>query len=200
MYLSQLKIDPRGSDARRDIADAYEMHRTLSRAFVEDDVSKPSRFGWRVEFSGMGNAMVLINSEIEPDWTYLKNSPGYLAQDPQVRQWNPSQKISEEQILRFKIVANPVVKREGKRLGLFSEEDQIAWLDRKAKAHGFSIASVLVTDSGMSKMKKGDRPISLFKVQFEGVLKVVDKNLFIDTIASGIGHGKAFGCGLLSIG
>ncbi len=36
MYLSKLTLDPRHPQARRDLGDAYEMHRTLARAFAPD--------------------------------------------------------------------------------------------------------------------------------------------------------------------
>ena len=49
MYLSKLTLDPRHLGARRDLADAYEMHRTLARAFAPDESSAPARFLWRLE-------------------------------------------------------------------------------------------------------------------------------------------------------
>ncbi len=52
MYLTRLTPDPRSAQARRDPGDAYEMHRTLSRVFA-DEQAPASRFLWRLEASGM---------------------------------------------------------------------------------------------------------------------------------------------------
>jgi len=43
MYLSKLLIDPRNAQAQRDLADRYEMHRTLVRVYAKDDTSMPHR-------------------------------------------------------------------------------------------------------------------------------------------------------------
>ena len=41
--------------------------------------------------------------------------------------------------------------------------------------------------------------LKLFSVQFDGVLQVVDTERLVQAIGAGIGSGKAFGCGLLSV-
>ena len=47
MYMSKLVLDPRHLQARRDLANAYEMHRTLSRVFAPSPDASPARFLWR---------------------------------------------------------------------------------------------------------------------------------------------------------
>ena len=49
MYLSRLTLDPRQPQARRDLGDAYDMHRTLTRAFALDATTLPPRFLWRLD-------------------------------------------------------------------------------------------------------------------------------------------------------
>ena len=41
--------------------------------------------------------------------------------------------------------------------------------------------------------------LKLFTVQFDGVLQVIDADQTQHAIESGIGSGKGFGCGLLSL-
>ena len=48
---------------------------------------------------------------------------------------------------------------------------------------------------GDNREKKG----KLFAVRFEGILKVTDPEVFFQTLIAGIGPGKAFGFGLLSV-
>ena len=47
--------------------------------------------------------------------------------------------------------------------------------------------------------KRGTRPVSLLAVTYEGVLQVTDADLFRQTLTRGIGRGKAYGQGLLTV-
>jgi len=104
---------------------------------------------------------------------------------------------------------------QGKRVELPREADQIAWLQGKAARAGFRIASVrrlpewpdtkpdvpALVAAGAGKSvgsRDGDR-LTFATVLFEGVLEVTEAKSFRDAVAAGIGPGKAFGCGLLSI-
>ena len=118
----------------------------------------------------------------------------------------------------FRLHANPTVKRKvpgkknGRRDPCVTEEQQLVWLARKGESGGFVIPS-LCTDDGrevpamtvtplgqtQAYRKKDSRTLSHFGVRFEGLLVVTDVHKFTETIESGIGSGKAFGFGLLSI-
>jgi CRISPR system Cascade subunit CasE len=49
MYLTKLVLNANHPQARRDLGSAYEMHLTLSRAFVQNADTPPVRFLWRLE-------------------------------------------------------------------------------------------------------------------------------------------------------
>ena len=84
MFLSKLVLDPTHSQVRRDLANPYEMHRTLSRIYAETPESKPARFLWRLEFRGdrvaEEGATVLLQSATAGCWTSLNGMPGYICQ------------------------------------------------------------------------------------------------------------------------
>ncbi len=113
-----------------------------------------------------------------------------------------------------------IPKKNGKRRQLYKEHQQIIWLQRKASQAGFILLSVQVVKEGMSipdvlagpegnltgkKTIKGSEgslvklPLTLFSVLFEGRLQVTDADLFRKALQEGIGSGKAYGFGLLSI-
>jgi CRISPR system Cascade subunit CasE len=96
-------------------------------------------------------------------------------------------------------VANPTVSRGGKRLGLVGDTAQLAWLDRQGERAGFGVETALVTGSDSVQARKGNMRVTLLRVCFEGVLVVKDAAALAAAISAGIGHGKAFGCGLLSL-
>jgi CRISPR system Cascade subunit CasE len=99
------------------------------------------------------------------------------------------------------------VKREEKRHALRSEEEQTAWLRRKADAGGFAVLSVTASREGSRAARKTDynapepkeHRISLFAVRFDGVLKVTDDEAFLRSLCCGIGSAKGLGFGLLSL-
>ena len=90
---------------------------------------------------------------------------------------------------------------------LTKPEDQIAWLQRKAGAGGFRLLQIGLTQVkspawNADRHKASGRSthrITLFSVQYEGILEVTDTQTFFQTLCSGIGPAKGLGMGLLSI-
>jgi CRISPR system Cascade subunit CasE len=201
MHLTRLNLNSQHWQARRDLSDAYEMHRSLSRAFVADAASKPARFLWRLESAGSSAAgpMVLIQSEGAPNWTALTSLPNYLARAPEVKEFAMEPLVDLQSRYRFRLLANPTVTRDGKRLGLVGNDAQLAWLARQGERHGFAIEAARVDTTDTMGSRKGDQRISLRRACFDGFLRVDNTALLIQAIQLGIGPGKAFGCGMLSI-
>jgi CRISPR system Cascade subunit CasE len=142
MYLSRLLPSIRNAQARRDLANSYDMHRTVMRAFPSADVGGPGRVLLRVDVEQeTQQAMVLVQSEKQPDW--VKLATDYLAQPPKWKElvWS----FQKGQRLRFRLRCNPTIKQrvdqheQGKRMGLLREEDQVAWLARSAARAGFCV-------------------------------------------------------------
>ncbi|MCY1372989.1 hypothetical protein D9M69_602340 [compost metagenome] len=57
-----------------------------------------------------------------------------------------------------------------------------------------------MTGSELLRSRKGATRISLLKACFEGRLQVRDPVAMAQALRVGIGPGKAFGCGMLSLG
>ena len=79
MYLSRLTLDPRHPQVRRDLANPYEMHRTLARVHAPDAESPPRPFLWRLEAHPptAGSAMLLAQSAVGANWQPLEAQSGY---------------------------------------------------------------------------------------------------------------------------
>jgi CRISPR system Cascade subunit CasE len=111
-------------------------------------------------------------------------------------------------VLAFRLRANPTAKRkfpsgDRKRVGLYREEEQMAWLMRKGEQGGFRTLSVRTSgqDTLRGRVKRGEKTHSLrlLAVQFDGLLQVTDPDRLRETVRQGIGSGKGFGFGLLSL-
>lgn len=205
MYLSRLILNPRSRRAQSESADPYQLHRTVMRAFPET-LPPDERVLFRLDTDRQSGVFtLLVQSLYEPQWDWLANGygAGYLLDlpdqsNPGVKEFDPL--FSIEQQLIFRLRANPTVKRDGKRIAVIHEEDQIAWLQRKAQQGGFIVQSVRVQSQGYARghTRQGNA-LTLNAVQYEGILQVTEPDAFWYSVANGIGSAKGMGFGLLSL-
>ena len=211
MYLSRLLLNPRSRQVQRETADPYNLHKTLMQAF--DPKRDQAGVLHRMEVDARtGTVMLLVQSQVAPDWSFLDDKDYLLPADPFSGLANPAVKqvalpLHTGQTLRFRLVANPTVKkkREGKahgnRVPLVREERQLAWLQGKGQQHGFQLLQTTATAQAkqQSWRQRGQPPLTLCTVQFDGRLQITDAARFTAAVQAGIGPAKAFGCGLLSL-
>jgi CRISPR system Cascade subunit CasE len=203
MFLAKLILDGAFGHVRRDIADAYQMHRTLSRVFADDEASPPKRFLWRLEadpgHGPTGVATVLVQSAQPGNWAGIEHLEGYRL--------GGQKAVALDNLLLsgrhyvFRLLANPTVTRDGKRYGLVGEEAQRAWLGRQAERNGFALQECVVTGTSRLAVRqhRSDHRITVDTVRFDGVLTVEDVGKMSDALRQGLGHAKALGLGLLSV-
>lgn len=222
MYLSLLRLNPASATVQRDLRDVQGLHRTIMRAFpdvLDPEVEARAYFGvlYRLESSrSAGQVLLYVQSRVEPDWTHLPE--GYLRSLDGLA--NPAVKRVDEvyaglkagRVLRFRLRANPTRKvdtkstpdgtrRNGRRVPLRGVDEQIGWLVRKGEAHGFEVLEAVIAASGSTELVRSYETGRTFQgVLFEGRLVVRDAERFQEALASGIGSGKAYGFGLLSVG
>jgi CRISPR system Cascade subunit CasE len=232
MFLSKLILNSRDRQARRDLAMPYEMHRTLWRAFPD---TNPGRILFRVDADRTGaSPVVLVQSDLCPQWERLDEIKSvYFLAPPELKEFQLS--FAPGQRLRFRLRANPTKKvaalqtaergakagkregytKNGHRLALLCEAEQIAWLLHKGQDGGFRIPGEWIEDKDGRKVpnfrvevipegwvrcgKDGHGEGRFFAVRFDGVLEVTDPLKFQQTVADGIGSAKGFGFGLLSL-
>jgi CRISPR system Cascade subunit CasE len=217
MYLTRLILNPRSRQVRGEIADVYEMHRTVMQAFA-GRLKEEERVLFRLEIHPRtGIPALLVQSQAEPDWGFLC-APGknYLLTEDELPPGveNPAVKpvhleLKPGQMLAFRLRANPTIKKDrpgvkqGRRVGLVREEDQLSWLQRKIESAGARLVSVNIGAdarvNGTQRDEQDKNVLRMVSVQFEGVLQVDDPAKLAQAIESGIGSGKGFGFGLLSL-
>lgn len=221
MYLSKLLLNPRSQQARRDAASAYEFHRTLARAFPTPDginYRSESQVLFRSELrlrngktSLTPTLEMLVQSQREPAWDQLPAN--YLMHSASTKVFDLS--VTTGQEYAFCLVANPTrkVKRpgqtQGKRVALpdFTTEEGVtparAWLARQGEQHGFDVLFLLTEASWLNepaaKTNYNKSRLPIYRVRYEGLLRVTDPEKLVAAVVNGIGPAKAFGCGLLSL-
>jgi CRISPR system Cascade subunit CasE len=213
MYLSRLILDPHNRRVQKEIADRYQLHRTVMNAFHDDLDDDEERVLFRVEASQRGRDLaLLVQSWTMPDWTWLAEpgARGYLLAvsepNPAVKQFELD--LTHGQRLAFRLRANPTARRrcsdgQRRRVGLYDEEEQLDWLERKAERGGFDLLAARTsgqTTVGGCVYRNGKKHnLTLFSVQFDGLLAVADPRELEETVREGVGSAKAFGFGLLSL-
>ena len=201
MFLTRLLLDSRSSQARRDLANACEMHRTLVRAFVcgPDDV--PERFLWRLETDGDAHRppALLLQSSSAGRWAELENLPGYL-HSVEAKQLDLERFVVAGRRFSFRLLANPNVTRQGKRRALLDEPAQHEWLQRQGQRHGFILLGCAIAPQApVQGPRNHHAELCIHRVRYDGVLQVADKAALRAALLAGIGAGKAVGCGMLSL-
>lgn len=197
MYLSCLKLDPASRQVQAELRDSYQMHRTLSKAFGDEDY-KSGRCLFRVDDAPSEDyLLLLVQSLTKPSWDHISSLDGYLVGKPAIKEFLP--RLQTDQVCRFKLRANPTVKRNGKRLGIYDEASQVAWLDRKAVENGFQVLGVDIQSGRAAECSSSNGLASFASAIFEGRLMVTNPESFLSGLERGIGSGKGFGFGLLSI-
>ena len=225
MFLSRLHLNPTNRAVWRDLADCHQMHRTIMSAFPEF-VGVPSRKQaavlYRLETSTGEDPRLLIQSASEPDWRSLLAREYARHAEAKCVDRLYREGLRAGHRLRFRLRANPTRKisrkpgpdgsrTSGARVGLRSEGEWIAWLERKGAQFGFRPFAVeaapTLADAGASNVAKivgmkredGGHSLTFFSVQFNGWLVIEEAARFLEGIQTGIGPGKAYGFGLLSV-
>jgi CRISPR system Cascade subunit CasE len=237
MYLSRLLLNTRNRAVWRDLADCQAMHRTVMSGFLATQIPGDARATigvlHRIEVNRRtGSVTLMVQSLEKPDWSrlgdYLLDSSGG-EENPACKQLDRLyETIVPGMVLAFRLRANPTKKidtksgpdgerRNGRRVKLTLEKDQINWLRRKGEEGGFQLIEVRTAppapeeptmpnvlampaqkEVGHRSGKDGDR-VTFGAVLFDGELRVTDSEKFRRTLEAGIGSGKAYGFGLLSV-
>ena len=184
---------------------------------------------YRLETPTQSMPYVLVQSGLDPDWSFLPAgylAPGAAPECKSLARAYTG--IVSGDHFRFRLRANPTRKISVDdasrpkgwrpvRVELRGEENWMTWLDRKGGQHGFHLLASSVNSKvpdlrtaaagrtfghrSFHSPEGGKTPshLTLFSVLYEGRIEVTDPVLFREALAAGIGPGKSYGFGLLSV-
>ncbi len=210
MYISKLVLNPMNYYARQNFSSPYEMHRTLCKMF--DEVKRPHIL-FRIEHLSRKStemAVIMQSGEV-PD--HKKIEENYLL-DILIKELPDDELFDvffKKGIYQFRLAANPVKKQGNRKIGLYKEDEQKRWMERKALQGGFqpslqnifsfTIGNKKYTENkeNKEKIQKKKKNIYILGVRYDGILKISEPETFFNTFKNGIGSSKSFGFGLLSL-
>jgi CRISPR system Cascade subunit CasE len=217
MFLTRFPINPARRGARKLLSSPQAMHAAVRAGFADPaDYERPgSRTLWRLDSPAPATVHLYLASPGRPDLTHLLEQAGWpttatwdtRAYDPLLATLQPGQRWG------FRLTANPAhsgrktpESKETQRFGYLRVAEQEQWLLQRAARCGFAVAT---QQNGLPNLrlhhrqtlsfKRGMQPVTLTTVTYDGVLDVIDAEAFRAALTGGIGHAKAYGCGLLTL-
>lgn len=224
IWLSKMVLNGRHPLVRGDLADRYSLHKRIAELVGPTPVpARGARPLYRVELPLVGNQardqrVVLLQTQAVPNWSQLPD--GYLVGRSDDLGFGVHHQVASKRIdpalatlrsglvLQFKLMAWPNNMVGGSRQLIDRYPSLIAWLTLQGDRRGFQLVTerkhpdVAVTFQEMPiKREEVGKPISWPNraTVFEGRLRVCDPDALRETVARGIGDGKAYGLGLLSL-
>lgn len=219
MFLTRFQINPARRGARKLLSSPHAMHAAVRAGFpaVEDYERDGSRTLWRLDTPGPATVHLFIVSPGRPDLTHLVEQVGWPTAEAEP--WVSRDydgllgSLRAGQQWAFRLTANPTHSgrktadaKETQRFGHLREHEQVGWLVSRAERNGFALATQ--QDGGpnlrlhrrqVQSFRRGMGTVTLTTATFDGVLRVTDADAFRWALTRGIGHAKAYGCGLLTL-
>lgn len=189
-YLTKLFLDA-AALRKGNIRDDYSIHRLVYSLFPLEQ--ECSRFLYADKGSVRGGRLLLVLSEKEP------NVPEYVTSATTII----SENFFRFSDYRFEIDLNPVKKEKesGKRRAVTGQLDLLNWFIAHSGKWGFQAdaRSLEVSIKPVRQFSKDGTVCTFNHAFFRGRLHVTDQEKFRESFFAGLGHGKAFGFGLLQL-
>ncbi|NAS22183.1 type I-E CRISPR-associated protein Cas6/Cse3/CasE [Herbidospora sp. NEAU-GS84] len=202
IWLTRIVVEPRCEAARRDLRDAEALHRRVMSLLPDglgDQARNKAGVLYRQDDSANTGHHLLIQTALPVDFGKLPDRYGTLA----TRDLTPLlEALTEGTHVNYRIVANTTKRlgrnadRPGKLVSLRGESAEQWWHDRAA-ANGLLLHTVTATD--LPDIRGRQKKVTHAATRFDGVATIKDAELVRQAVAAGIGKGKAYGCGLLSL-
>jgi CRISPR system Cascade subunit CasE len=210
MHLTRFEINPQRRAARALLASPHRVHAAVLAAFPES--RDEGRVLWRLD-DGRHDVVLYVVSPDKPDLSHLVETVGRPTYGWQTRDYGPFlDGLAAGERWAFRLLANPVHNARpaeggrGKRVGHVTVAQQTDWFLRQAARHGFAVPGgalgepdVAVRARRILRFARGSRSVTLSTALYEGVLRVEDPAALRAALVVGIGPGKGYGCGLLTL-
>lgn len=205
MFLSRIPLDRYNRNTLRALSSPSIFHGAVESSFT----GGRKRNLWRIDCLGNQLYMLLL-SDCVPDLSSLCLQFGQEELSFETKSYDGLlDRIKTGDKWRFRLTANPTKsvsdpknEKRGKVVAHITTDFQKKWLVEKSEKNGFSVTenSFDVVESRWARFyKKGSKAISLLSVTYEGILEVTDADIFKNALINGIGRGKAYGMGLLTV-
>lgn len=215
---SRIFINPQRRGGRKLLTSRQAMHAAVRAAFPPDLAKNTGRILWRVDSEARRHTLYIVAPE-RPDLSHLVEQAGWSTRPGDIVDYTrmlDSVRAGAE--FRFRFTGNPVHRTatEGGKRGQLhphvTPAQQVAWLTSKGESNGFAlrstgsddtVSSTIVSRREDARFARGHgsarSTVTLRIAQFDGSLTVTDALAMRHALTHGIGRGKAYGCGLMTL-
>ncbi|MFG2063642.1 type I-E CRISPR-associated protein Cas6/Cse3/CasE [Micromonospora sp. NPDC048871] len=199
-WLTRISPDLRHPAARRDLRDITAVHRRVMSLVPDDLGDQPRRQAgvlFRLDHTVAG-PVLLIQTATPPDPSRLPDGYGNV----QTRDISPLLKaLASGMVVHYRIAANASKRawkgdNAGKVVALSGKHAE-QWWQRKAEDSGLSLRNLHAQPQPAAIGRA--TPVRHAITLFEGQAVISDPDQVRAAVLSGIGRGRSFGCGLLSL-
>ncbi|WP_221359251.1 type I-E CRISPR-associated protein Cas6/Cse3/CasE [Streptomyces beigongshangae] len=204
--IARIRLNLHSRDVQHDLRDATQMHRTVMR-MVPDNLGDAPRqqagLLYRLEETDTFSTLLVQATHLDP----ARLPTGYGQAD--IKSLTPMFTALRKGLgVRYRIVLNPT-KRE--RLPLqekgtrgrivpLSGADADQWWLRRATEAGLNLSILTPTSMEPARPRGKDAPRMRHSLlRYDGTATVTDPDALKDAVIHGIGRGKPYGAGLLSL-
>lgn len=207
MFISRIPLDLNNRKTVQAITVPEILHASIENCFV----GERKRNLWRIDTLGEKSYLLVVSPK-QTDFTEVAQIYGESDQFESLSYEPLFQKLRTGQQWSFRLRANPTKSlfdpekpnQRGKVVAV-KPSDQKNWLIKCAGNNGFSVQTndFDVVESVWKRFYKGKyknkKEVILYTAVYEGILTITNPLLFSDALSKGIGRGKAYGCGMLTI-
>lgn len=218
MFLTRFHLNPRSRAGARYLDDPQRLHAAIYRALPNQpvEVDGGERPLWRTDRDDLKTPLLWVVSEGRPSLDGLADEAGRSVDGSVYESRDYTRlldKLKEGQVYAFRLAGNAV--RSGRsspesdrtqRFGHVTPAQQTRWLDQRADAHGFQVCSSVTGELDVAVMgrrravfRRDGQRVAIAVCEFTGHLAVTDPERLRRALTSGIGHARAYGCGLLTL-
>ncbi|MER6445484.1 type I-E CRISPR-associated protein Cas6/Cse3/CasE [Streptomyces venezuelae] len=215
LWLSRLLPDPASQQARRDLnSSGTDLHHRMMALFPDDLGPQPrAQLGllYRTDETPHGPVLLLQSSQ-RPTLDRLPAHYATLQSQPLDALLDA---LAPGRTVHYRCVASPVRKPGAQTRTLYNLPPVVPlhgdaadqWWQRQATNAGLNpttlrshpLDAIRGPHPKTRNTKPTNGPISHHRTRFEGTATITDPSLLRKAITHGIGRGKSYGCGLLSI-
>ncbi|CAL9427272.1 CRISPR-associated endoribonuclease Cse3 [Streptomyces sp. enrichment culture] len=212
-WLARLTLDTSRTDVREELRNAVAMHRRVMSLFpvmpAREEARKRLGVLHRVEqFGRQAVLMVQSNRKAAPE-----RLPNGYAVSSASRDIDPLlEAVAFGRRLSYRCDANPIRRPGSTTRELYKNLPPVValdgrhaddWWHRRAELAGLKIythhSQPLGAAVGWRGKGSGAQNVRHHRVRFEGTAEIVEPDALRTAMTEGIGKGKAYGCGLLTI-
>ena len=189
-YLSQIRVDNRAASSHK-LWDSYAWHRAIWNLFPGREDEKRN-FLFRLDPMRTHSRLLLLSP-----------SPPSLPEWGEGRTKKIQPEFLTHKVYHFQVKTNPTKRsmESGKRVGIYSDANLLAWIERKGETCGFAVArdGLAIRPPMVEYFNRNGEKGKHISVDYSGVLEVTAKDNFEYAFYNGIGPAKAFGFGMLML-